>query len=240
MALIDLLDETKPDWATVVERAEHKLIVDAEPRKLSGAPGQRYRLVVDTTTPAASVSEVASERILPPSCPERHINGDSTFCLGLNRRAILTPDDGFAFWLGLRGYLLAQQFAEKHKRWPPGRGLSHGRAADCQIEAEVAAQHCGLADEYAVALNYGEGWLAGTLPEIMPGSCNGEHSPTDDGACIVIDTDCGQCAAVLLLIAHERNRREAEIDFANHARMWRPCCNTMPNCPVRIENADPD
>ncbi len=217
------------------------LRADVAPPRLSGAPGERFELVIDTHLPEAVVSEALVGARLPRTCPERHINGDGTFCLGLRRGAVKTQADADMFWGTLRGYLLAQQFAERHGRWPAGRGLSHGfEAADSQIAAEQAASRCGLSEAYAVALDFKTGWLAGALPRLEQGdTCDHSTSsgPNADGA-IEINLSCSICDALADLIAHERARRDADAAFVHIARLMRPCCKTMPECPLGRDEED--
>lgn len=237
-ALADLLLVTAPSWANVMSSDGGLLRVDVAPPRLSGAPGDRFELVIDTHMPEAVVSEVVVGARLPRTCPERHINGDGSFCLGLRRAAVTTQDQANMFWQTLRGYLLAQQFAERHGRWPAGRGLSHGfEAADCQIAAEQAASRCGLSDDYAVALDYKTGWLAETLPDLLQeDSCDHSTSsrPNENGT-IVVKSGCPFCDALADLITHERARRAADATFVRIARLLRTCCRTMPGCPLRCD-----
>lgn len=237
-ALAHLLTETTPPWARIMALDEACLRVEVAPPKLSGAPGDRFDLLIDTDAPEATVFEAVVGTRLPSTCPERHINYDGSFCLGLRRSAIISREQAETFWQTLRGYLLAQQFAERHGRWPPGRGLSHGyEAADCQIAAEQAAARCGLASDYAAALDHQAGWLAGPLPKVYPAdSCNHALAPEpDDSNKLGLMQGCMTCDAIAELFQHEWARRAADGAFVRMARMARPCCGTMPNCPLRAE-----
>lgn len=239
----ELLIEAAPGWSTLVAARGEMLRVDVAPPRLSGAPGDRFELVIDTGAPEAIVSEAVAGARLPATCPERHINGDGTFCLGLRRTPVTTGLEANAFWLTLRTYLLAQQFAERNGRWPPGRGLSHGyEAADWQLQAEAAAARCGLAADYAAALDHGAGWLARPLPDVRAVDHCSHDLPPRPGAdgMIALADGCDVCAAITSFIDLEHRRREADADFTRFARMIRPCCHTMPRCPLRTDLAPAD
>ena len=235
-ALAELLTETTPQWASTTAIDDARLRADVSPPRLSGAPGDRFDLVIDTCSPEATVSEAVIGTRLPPTCPERHINYDGSFCLGLRRSPVTSREQGEAFWQTLRGYLLAQQFAERHGRWPAGRGLSHGiEAADSQIAAEQAAACCGLSPDYAAALDYGVGWLAARLPEIHAvDTCDHALAPQPVAENrLGLVQDCATCNSIAELLLHERARRAADATFVRMARLMRPCCETMPHCPLR-------
>lgn len=234
-SLTTLLVGSLPDWVILHDVCEGRIRIEAAPRLLSGAPGDRFNLVVETDYPSGTVRETVCGARLPCTCPERHINYDGSFCLGLDRPAIETEADVERFWNGLRAYLLAQQFAERNKRWPTGRGLSHGEAAYRQLDAEKAAERAGLSAVYNIAIEHREGWLAGDLPTVVEGSCESTHPdfplPRDDGT-IPIDPGCDTCQAVAELIAQEALRRASERNFVEVARKLRPCCHTIPTCPL--------
>lgn len=233
--LADLIVSTAPDWAEISVEADCSLRIRATPRHLSGAPTRSYALVIQTDRPAGAVSEAGSGRQLPAFCPERHINSDGTFCLGLERAAILDEEGARAFWQTLRTFLLSQQYAEKHGRWPPGRGLSHGDAAYDQLSAEKAAADCDLQVEYAAALDHQVGWLAGALPRIsftQPVTDECPYEPQSLGM-MLLHENCSRCASIARLLNAEHARRVSEENFAFWAGMGWDCCETMPRCSLR-------
>ena len=237
-ALIDLLLEAMPPWASATALDQVRLRADVVPPRLSGAPGDRFDLIVDTSAPEATVTEAVVGARLPATCPERHINYDGSFCLGLRRSAVTSIEEAEAFWQTLRGYLLAQQFAERHGRWPAGRGLSHGFAgADSQIAAEQAAARCGLGSAYSAALDHQVGWLTSRLPDVyVAEACDHQHAPRpDDSNRLGLLPECPICDAVAELLRHEHERRAADASFVRLAKMVRPCCETMPHCPLRAD-----
>jgi hypothetical protein len=211
-----------PDWAKVTAPATRDSIrVLARPRHLSGAPARAYDLRVSVEA-SIRVAEWKPGVVLPARCPERHVNFDGSFCLGLTP-IIPNSDGALDFWAKLRGYLLCQDFAAECRRWPTGRWLSHGAAAEHQIEAEDAARRAGLAERYRAALEFKRGFLAGPLPDVQP-----RARPSTERRLAIED-----------LICAERRRRAAEASFA---RWWvnnvARCCGTMDECPIRDLEAD--
>jgi hypothetical protein len=236
--VIKAIAATLPRWARVLDDGVGWLKVEVAPPHQSGAPGDRFVLLITDDAPAATVREAGLGSRLPAMCPERHINGDGSFCLGLNRPAIKNCSDASSFWLTLRTYLLSQQFAEKHGRWPPGRGLSHGDAAHIQIKAEQAARRCGLEMEYAAALDHQAGWLAGPLPSLIYQTETRKdhvcpHSANDPGNPLILRSGCRHCDALAELITMEFARREAEAEFTKSARLQLTCCKSMLRCSLR-------
>ncbi len=107
-------------------------LIDGRPR----SHHLRLRLVGDRV----AVAE-AGDRLLPASCPERHINGDGAFCLGWNDPLdSAVPDAAWAtaWWQRLWAFLCLQARAEKLRYWP-GPAWPHGDAASHQQQAEEAA-----------------------------------------------------------------------------------------------------
>ena len=225
-----------PDWVAIIDRSPAGLDVDVSPRQQSGAPTEIFELFVDTRSPSGAAGERVLGRRLPRSCSERHVNFDGTFCLGLDRAAIVDEQGGKRFWETVRTYLLSQLFAEKHGRWPPGRGLSHGDAAYLQMQAELAASAAGLAGAYATALDHQQGWLAGDLPQIVEAMADGAHACCSIGeptGSLHIQLGCDQCAAVADLVRLEHERRGSEREFTASSAWTRTCCATMPRCELR-------
>lgn len=210
------LPEFAPDWVEVLGEKSHAYEIIATPRHPSGKPGRRVRLTIHTGTQLIAC-ETCSGSEFPASCPERHINGDGSFCLGLERFT-LNAGSAARFWEALRAFLLCQEFARARRRWPTGRWLSHGReAADAQLEAEAAAAACGLGERYRRALEFRTGRLAGDLPVPAQPKTTAAASP--------------RRRALLRLLRAEATRRRAEADFVRHlAACGQRCCGTMEHC----------
>lgn len=105
-----------------------------------------YRLVITADGPKVSASEnSAFDKRLPCSCPERHINGDGTFCLYWEGHETInvTDEPTARHWLDtLIKFLMTQERVRKSKRWPAG-GWAHGSGAIYQQRAYKAASELG-------------------------------------------------------------------------------------------------
>jgi hypothetical protein len=214
-----------PDWATF-EPDGDGILVAAQPPHPSGRPGRLYHLRVSASD-RLSVAEAVPGTQLPRRCPERHVNFDGSFCLGLEPFGC-TADEVDDFWAKLRSYLLCQQYADARGQWPTGRWLSHGDAARHQLAAEAAAERAGLASRYRRALEFGIGRLAGPLPQT-------------DLSSRTLAPKSQRRLAIEELIAAETKRRAAEAAFAEgYAFVGVRCCGTMHVCPLRdLEAAAP-
>lgn len=216
------VEASAPDWTTDLTRSGDRLLLTAQPRRPSGRPGRIYRLRIEgDPLKVCEAPDPRVHRLLPTLCPERHVNGDGSFCLGLRPFAV-QADELDAFWATLRAYLLCQDFAAAQGRWPSGRWLSHGNAAYRQIEAETAAAEAGLSERYRRALEFGEGWLAGDLTPRRP-------------VCLTrVRPATARRKALEALVDAERRRRAAEAAFAEALFCWgNRCCRTMHVCPLR-------
>lgn len=195
-------------------------VTDAAPPFASGREGKSYQLEI-VFGYSFRVWESVPGTLIPSFCPGRHINGDKSFCLGLERFECSV--NGLAdFWAKLRSYLLCQQFADIHGRWPTGRGLSHGDAAHDQIEAEYHAKAAGLERSYRRAIEFGRGRLAGDLSALSA------RFDADAKA------DRPRRDAFRKLVSAEIKRRMKDMAFLGWSRSTgNRCCNTMRECPMR-------
>ena len=75
---------------------------------------------------------------LPRACLERHINGDSTFCMFLPGASDEPTSEG-QWWVTLAAYLDLQLRADALGDWPERFGRAHGFAAYVQEGFELVA-----------------------------------------------------------------------------------------------------
>ncbi|HZG18851.1 MAG TPA: E2 domain-containing protein [Herbaspirillum sp.] len=124
----------------VVEHDTYSLTLDVRLRRADNriAP---YRILARAMDGNVSAQEETPAR-LPARCPERHINGDGTFCMYWQGEMSLKIDSDEAahtWWATLLGYLKLQERAEKLRRWPDDNAWAHGNAASHQQKAIAAA-----------------------------------------------------------------------------------------------------
>lgn len=104
--------------------------------KIVGRSGNRHLFklrISETHSNLLTVKEINS--LLPSFCPNRHINSDGTFCLGLQAD---TENLSIEEWMdNLNEFLQAQIFSQKNGKWPIFcQQWSHGNAAIYQTKVE--------------------------------------------------------------------------------------------------------
>jgi hypothetical protein len=113
---------------------------------VSNADGKKttFRIFVREEHSRLSAREVAPQH-LPAFCPERHINPDSSFCLGWSENgqvSVANNDDAKRWWETVLQFLRHQLRAKRLRRWP-GPEWAHGNAAMHQQRAEALCQSLG-------------------------------------------------------------------------------------------------
>jgi len=106
-----------------------------------------------------SVFEREIGNTLPSCCPERHINPDGSFCIGLRAGEGITAETAPAWWDKLHAFALCQETAEAASG-PTEAQLSHGAADEVELAAENAADQLGLRAVYREAVAFDTGLIA--------------------------------------------------------------------------------
>lgn len=231
---------TCPAWTSIRERDEFEIHFIAQIERGSGKLTRAYDLLMKVwTDERVTVQEVSKDRLLPISCPQRHINADETFCVGL-RADYSVKDTASAeiWWQRLAVFLACQETAEESRKWPPMLQVSHGEAADLQLEAEELARKLDLAKAYEMAVAYDEGSIAALSKHV---SRITGRLPRPRMLCACGYTDNGhvksrqQCAGDnnLCLPVLEYRRRRAEMSFWREARGRLSCCGAIDDCPLK-------
>lgn len=204
-------------------------------------PGVSYNLLLEDAGAGVEVQEAVVGNQLPAACPERHINSDGTFCIGLHEgRRVTSEQEASNWWFLLADYLRCQQAAAKYGRWPPGHWLSHGQAAFNHLQLEKLAAEVGWQKEVFEAIEYGKGWLASKLPRARknsemlvnqrrpcPRGCKRKGSP-------ILRRQCPNRNTVFDLVRNEWDRRKFEMVFVEEFKDQNfTCCGTMIECPFR-------
>ncbi len=228
------------------------------PRADGRAP--EYELIAQAAGSIVSARE-AAPTFLPTFCPERHINGDATFCMNWQAVDPIAVNDNEAaerWWGTLLQFLRLQERAAKRRRWPDEAQWAHGAAAEHQLQAQRCAALLGteFADDLA------QGRLGFDLRKV---SSNGTgirvlrsgrwiYSVWEPAGRVInlrrpclcplgkrkrpaIIRSCGEhadAAAGLAIALVEWKRAEQ--------RFWksykgRACCGTMDGCPLSLEGA---
>jgi hypothetical protein len=110
-----------------------------------------YRIRVHATGNEISAREEGTKN-LPDFCPDRHINGDGSFCLYWHEEFsihVTNVDAASKWWESLQGFLRLQERAAYAREWT-GDGWAHGDAARYQYDALQAAEKLG--NSFVVAI----------------------------------------------------------------------------------------
>lgn len=260
VSLVRLLS-VAPSW--VDARVTGPGIVDLKvcPPRASGTPVPGFDLVLRMDRGGGiSIAEQQPGSGLPACCLERHINTDGTFCIHLDSTdAVRSREAAGAWWESLRAFLIAQDYASRHRVWPLHSQLSHGTAAaKVQIEMEERADPLGWMEEVHLGIFRQEGWLGSGLPHVRvcngqvgpvpnvrtpcPRGCrmNGRRPPCQDRPTSadafsdthpILKADCPNRSALETLIRLEHRRRYLEGEVMEELRKdGVVCCGTMAHC----------
>lgn len=120
-----------------------------------GDSAHTFHLALTFTANQVSVCELPGHSTLPPFCPDRHINGDGSFCLGWgpdNPNTIVDEASARRWWAAVYQFLSRQAGANARGVFAGAElGRAHGDAAIHQAKAEQAAERLGTAFAKRVA-----------------------------------------------------------------------------------------
>jgi hypothetical protein len=235
------LTDTAPVWFSIEAVDSEALIGRARvPKTPWVATGLHLRISGD---PKPRVREEVPGTDLPARCPERHIQSDKMFCLGLRYIDVRSPGDASQWWEQLRQYLICQGVAERTRVWPPGQALDHGEAGEHHERALALAAEAGLEEEYAAARLDEESWL--TDPKLRLFDKKGKpingRSLCPRGcrrrargrSVRTLRKDCSKRKLVVDLAFTERLRRKALAEYWQYVfKEGTRCCRTMRSCPL--------
>jgi hypothetical protein len=239
VSTLERLLQAVPVWASFTRMGNGSAAITAAVPRAGGTLSRRYSLVLTAHGTYVSVKETDYVRLIPASCPDRHINPNGTFCLGL-RAGHLVEDAKVAgeWWDKLLVFLTCQETAHETRTWPDYAQLSHGNeAAEIQLDAEDVARELGLHEEYKDTLRGNEGAITVMARRV---DLKTMHLRNGRAACVCGRSDKRrgpllrrQCwkADLKCLPVLERQRQEAV------KRFWAtfddtPCCGTMDGCPL--------
>jgi len=180
---------------------------------------------------------------LPACCPERHINPDGSFCVGLRAGEGITDETAPAWWEKLHVFILCQETATETGFWPGEAQLSHGDAGEVELAAERAAEQVGLFPAYRDAVVFDTGPVASGLAKINKKTGllrNGRNAcicgRSNRHGRVLFRRECHHsdlgCPIVL------EHRRRIKVDEYWRGLRGQACCGTMRECPLK-NAADP-
>ena len=240
---LEVLKLSAPAWAPISQCTQGLLSVNAAPLRASGKPTRVFFVDITCVASQIEVREGVKDKSLPLFCPERHINSDGSFCLGLNAgQGIDTVEAGALWWDRLELFLLCQETAYETRQWPVYAQMSHGDAGAIEARAEEIARELGRDTQYYQAVRSDTGPIAEWVKKLDRKSGRLRNGWL---GCL-----CGRteqrgrpmrrhaCRKLGCLIELEFQRREATKAF------WagvgeKPCCQTMRDCPLRNSTSGP-
>jgi hypothetical protein len=141
--LAPLIAERAPAWFHIKAGGEGSLSGSARPHR-TGWQDSGLDLRISVLGQSAEVAELTPGTYLPTYCPERHIQPDSTFCLGLEARPVRSRRQADLWWTELQTFLLCQSIAADTRLWPPQHALDHGDAGRYHRFAIRLAKDLGI------------------------------------------------------------------------------------------------
>ncbi len=190
-----------------------------------------------------SVREESPGTKFPARCPERHIQRDQAFCLGLHTLEVVSDETAIQWWEQLRQYLCCQSIAEKTGIWPPAHALDHGGAGEWHEKALIAARELGFEEEYAAAYLGEPSWI--TDPNLRffdkKGNPINGRAPCPRGCkhksrrkWPIVRKDCKKRTLMLELVSCEQKRKFHLEKYWQDARaLGETCCGKMKLCGLR-------
>lgn len=180
---------------------------------------------------------------LPRRCPERHIQGDKTFCLGLRYLTVQSAEKARQWWAQLNQFLICQGVAELTRVWPVKQALDHGHAGKHHERALAIAAEAGVEEEYASARLGDSSWLTDSKLHLF----DSKGRPLNGRALCprgckrrargrqvrTLRTDCDKRQLLVDLANAEHLRRKALDQYWQDVfASGEECCRTMRGCPL--------
>jgi hypothetical protein len=243
---LDALARCCPIGAEFRSINAHEAEVDLVAVRSSKAFTRVFQFRVIASGNEIAVSERPVGSALPACCPERHINADGSFCIGLRAGEGITEETAPAWWKKLHAFALWQETAAETGFWPSEAQLSHGEAGEMELAAENAADQLGLRAAYREAVAFDTGVVAVGVRRIhsKTGMLRNGRSTcicgrTDRRGRALLRRDCHRIGLGCPVI-FEHRRRVLVDDFWRTLRGRVACCGTMRECPLRTGDATTD
>lgn len=235
------LEENCPSWFSI--KTSSSLILTGTARVLGTLwETSGVELCIEGFS-TLTVREAMPGTVLPARCPERHVQRDQTFCLGLHNLPVISNETAGQWWEQLRQYMCCQSVAERTGIWPPSHALDHGDAGRWHERALIVSRELGIEEEYAAAYLGEPSWI--TDPSLRffdkKGNPINGRAPCPRGCrhksrrkWPVVRKDCKNRALILEIVSCEQKRRIDLEKYWQHARaIGETCCGRMKTCGLR-------
>lgn len=215
--------------------------IDVAPPSWNGLDLGRTVLRIRRDSEATvAVLEREEHRRFPDYCPERHTNYGGAFCLGRDKRLILSAAEAVLWWRDLHHYLLFQVIAEQTGRWPAAHALSHGIAADHELKAREAARALAAEADYEQVLDHEQNWLSKAVDDAdadhtLPPGWRYLNAP----ATLSCSNRKWRRVMITFVAAERARRRGLEAFWKSEIDKRRRCCGSMAVCPLRAPTPAP-
>lgn len=235
------LAETAPAWFSVESLNSDFLIGYARVPKTPWILNGLHLHIYGSEVPR--VREVVPGTDLPRRCPERHIQGDKTFCLGLRYLTVQSAEKAWQWWVQLYQFLRCQGVAELTQVWPVKQALDHGDAGKHHERALALALEAGVEEEYASARLGEPSWLTDPKMHLFDkqGRPINGRAPCPRGCkrrargrlVRTLRKACDKRQLLVELAYTEHLRRKALDQYWQHVFLsGDKCCRSMRGCPL--------
>lgn len=236
-----ILEERCPAWFTVDRSFRGSLEGVAH---IPGSPWPKGVALTIRGGSKVSVYETNPGTAFPARCPERHIESDGNFCLGIDIGDVANVEAADRWWEALRQHLLCQSVAERSRFWPDRFALDHGDAGEWHAKALKLASDLDIEEEYARCHADEPSWITDPKAQILhrDGRPINGRTPCPLGCrwrkrgrvVARLRAECKQREKVTELILVERQRRKKLAEFWTWMRKTgRECCGTMRDCGLK-------
>lgn len=220
---LQLLVQACPPWFEILDLVPDRLdgLARVEPWGIDGVP-----LTMRNDGPL-TVGETIPGAVFPARCPERHIQADQSFCVGLDRPRVASLGHAENWWYNLHQFMECQAIAAATGLWPPRNALDHGEAGAYQQRALKIARKLRIEDAYWEAYFGHPSWLS--TPSWF-WSHPKDQPPTTRLRKPKVKKTRHARRLLLELVFVERRRRHAMEAYRKNAIHYGKCCGQMRDC----------
>jgi len=238
---LGLVLQAAPDWFKAHATRDLRVSGTAFIVINAGDEPWEVPLEIGVTGSGVRVREAIPGTQFPERCPDRHIEDEGWFCLGLSSGTMIVDRaSGMSWWQSLHSFLRMQRVAARTGLWPEHHSLSHGQAGHHHLRAIELARDVGFADAYE-AFVMGEPSVLACLYDRL--SDCGRRLLNGRSACPcgrherdgtpTLRRNCPHRESVVAHLLAERRRRAALASFWEAMRKdGSACCGTMQSCPL--------
>jgi len=242
---LDSLNDTKPDWVIGAVLNGKKLSFQAQLTRGGGERTRLFHIEIRTRRGRVVVSEQKQNSSLPSFCPDRHINDDSSFCVGYEAGHQIDDEiSARSWWDQLAVFLLAQETAEESRTWPSYAFISHGDSGKAQLKAESAARSLGQEGIYSDALRYNRGPIMLLLKlvnvkeqRLINGRAPCVCGRKEAAGQILLRRKCHKLKLACIPVLEVQRRLEELRYWKGMSKKQMACCGSMRDCPLQSEDA---